>query len=105
MALALAVEVSPRQCRLGLFIIHTRLCRLGPSKPTHMTREGHQDQFGLQRYGFVLEQVWKAFSPEKGQSADLPDHVAFKEILAGIFGGCTRSFDGKKQSSAWCGES
>ena len=60
-----------------------------------MTREGHQDQFGLQRYGFVLEQVWKAFSPEKGQSADLPDHVAFKEILAGIFGGCTRSFDGK----------
>ena len=62
----------------------------------HMTREGHQDQFGLQCYGFVLEQVWKAFSPEKGQSFHLPDHMTFKEILAGIFGGCTRSFDGKK---------
>jgi hypothetical protein len=42
-----------------------------------MTREGHQDQFGLQRYVFVLEQVWKAFSPEKGQSPHLPDHVTF----------------------------
>ena len=68
MALALVVEVSPRQYRLGPSNILTRLCRLGPSQPTHMTREGHQDQFGLQCYGFVLEQVWKAFSPEKGQS-------------------------------------
>ena len=68
-----------------------------------MTREGHQDQFGLQRYGFVLEQVWKAFSPEKGQSFHLPDHMTFKEILAGILEDAQGH--GKNQSSAWCGES
>ena len=63
-----------------------------------MTREGHQDQFGLQRYGFVLEQVWKAFSPEKRPKSSLLDHVAFERNFGGHFGGCTRSFDGKKPS-------
>ena len=65
-----------------------------------MTREGHQDQFGLQRYGFVLEQVWKAFSPEKGQSFHLPDHMTFKEFWRAFSEDAQCRLTEKNQSSA-----
>ena len=70
-----------------------------------MTREGHQDQFGLQRYVFVLEQVWKAFSPEKGQSPHLLDHMTFKKNLAGISEDAQGHLTEKKPSRLLGGES